>query len=128
MTPRVARCLECDYPLHSLAEQTRCCPECGRRFNPQHPDTMNLAGRPVPAWRRFLLRPWLLPLNVAAALAAVWTLVLYRWPDDEIRFSRWTPERVGFAWVVVIIAWAALLSATLGMIHLRRRHVPPALY
>src|SRR6185436_2199492 len=66
--------------------------------------------------------------NVAVVLAGVWTLILYRWPDDVIRFSRWTPMRLAVMWVTLMGAWAALLSATLCAIHLRRRHVPPALY
>lgn len=37
------RCLTCNYALHGLAEPR--CPECGRAFDPDDPDTFMIAGQ-----------------------------------------------------------------------------------
>lgn len=41
--PPDVRCTGCGYPLHHLVEQR--CPECGRAFDPQDPQTFRYRGR-----------------------------------------------------------------------------------
>src|SRR4051812_39795011 len=68
-TLKNARCLNCNYPLHSLPATT--CPECGKPFNPADAKTMNLGRIPGPIAKKLLTHtgwPTLL-LALAAPIA-----------------------------------------------------------
>ena len=71
-----ARCLNCNYPLHSLPTNT--CPECGQQFNPANPATMNLGKTPGPLARKLLTHTGLPTLLLA--LAASITLFIISGP------------------------------------------------
>lgn len=63
-------CLVCGYDLRSLPKGN--CPECGRRFDPEDPDTV---GHPVER-----MKPWLLVLATAGvSLAILWPIAAYVW-------------------------------------------------
>src|SRR5688572_13029026 len=74
-------CRDCDYPLHGLTESTRC-PECGRRFDPRIPGTMETRPPVGPVGRWFRRYPnvadgagfgaW---IGVVVALTSMWANV-----------------------------------------------------
>src|SRR5687767_11054865 len=71
--PPAGLCLGCNYPLRGLA--SRRCPECGRRFDPKEPASIN-PGRPIGRIGRWMLRPvgrGTVLLGLAAAAALVWS-------------------------------------------------------
>jgi hypothetical protein len=74
---RIGLCVDCNYPLQGLAKPR--CPECGRRFNPNDPLTMNL-GRAIGPRARWLLQPIGRPTVIAALLALLALLVVTRLP------------------------------------------------
>ena len=61
-----ALCLGCNYPLRGLRDNR--CPECGRRFDPDDPWTMNI-GRPMPPLVRRLISPPARPAWIVFFLA-----------------------------------------------------------
>lgn len=71
-------CKQCGYALKGLTSNV--CPECGRAFDPDDPDTVKIALRvtPMPPF------PWKMVLLVAIGLcsigpAIVAAIVLVRW-------------------------------------------------
>jgi len=125
VTPSVARCIDCNYPLFRIASKR--CPECGREFDPEHPGTMNLVGRPIGRIERFILRPKLWPLNLLAVAATAWTLWLFRWPDEAVHYSAWDESGVWLLWFVLMLVWLGLLGSMLFWIK-RRRRIPAPFY
>lgn len=79
-TPSHARCLKCNYPLHSLP--THICPECGKEFNPADAATMNLGRIPGPI-ARWLLRRAGWP-TLLLAVAATITLLITSGPPRMV--------------------------------------------
>ena len=71
-------CKQCGYALKGLTSNV--CPECGRQFDPDDPDTMRIAPRVTPA-PPF---PWKAVLLVAIAIcsigpATIAAVALVRW-------------------------------------------------
>lgn len=68
-----AICWACNYPLRGLTESR--CPECGRAFDPDRPETMNINAKPIGAVARWFIGPpgWLThAMCLFAALHPPW--------------------------------------------------------
>jgi hypothetical protein len=68
---KIGACWECGYSLRGL--ETPRCPECGRKFDPANPATMNM-GWEVRRVVKWLMRPPGWPTHLLTALAVVTSL------------------------------------------------------
>jgi hypothetical protein len=131
---QVGTCWECGYALRGLP--TPRCPECGRRFDPADPASMNMGEDPRP-WVRRLMRPPGWPLHALTAVAillSVWAaaapmppgrigaVLIELWREFNST-SSWLPSGWGLlkhyealevrflyafiAWAVVMLLWSA---------------------
>src|SRR5580693_7070002 len=73
-------CISCNYQLRGLV--TRRCPECGREFDPDNPETMNM-GRELSAVDRFVLGPIRWPVIAMTAGATGFVLWMARLPGGR---------------------------------------------
>ena len=72
MTPGEHKlCRGCEYILDGLPEPR--CPECGRPFDPDNPNTYWKGRRPYPRW------PYFIVAVVALAPFLLWCLMLVNW-------------------------------------------------
>ncbi|HEX2973933.1 MAG TPA: hypothetical protein VHP11_16490 [Tepidisphaeraceae bacterium] len=113
VTQALALCLDCNYSLRGLTEHR--CPECGRVFDPQRPETMNLSGRAMGGLARWLVRPVGWPTHL---------LVLW-----AIAYPAWEWRRPGgifdaqlsgvLLWLLVTLIWLGRLAV---------RHIVAGIY
>jgi len=100
-------CLHCNYPLQSLSEHR--CPECGRAFDPNDPETMNVTRRPVGALTRRIVRGlpvW--PVNVAAVVLIGWEFWVERYKIGRTPFP--AESLVSWAWIGLWIIFGVLMA------------------
>lgn len=104
------RCLNCDYPLDAL--KGRRCPECGRPFDPDRPETVNGSGRSLGPVRRKLLAPPGWPMHISAVVGVVAPLWIARTPEGEFDAA----IVGGLLWLLIAGAWAGRIGICL-LIH-----------
>jgi hypothetical protein len=78
-------CLGCDYHIDGLPEPR--CPECGRKFDPADPLTVN-EGRPLGDFGRWMLKSAVGAPLVQAAVAAIVTFCWAASPDGVRLFAK----------------------------------------
>lgn len=91
-------CLQCRYALRGLSEHR--CPECGKRFDPDDPDTTAATHR-----RGFAdLAPETTPATLTMILAVGAALVFYQAiPNSSHHWLHGTPVSVSLIWTAITV-------------------------
>ena len=95
---RVGLCLECNYALHGLLENR--CLDCGRAFDPDDPDTMNM-GQPTGRRVRALLRLPTTRLIGVTIVASIAMLIAFVPPGSYVL----PILPLLLVWIVVGLRW-----------------------
>lgn len=98
IAPVTSWCLGCDYPLKGLTENR--CPECGRVFDPGHPDTMRTAQTPGKI-ARWLMQPPKWPSHSFTCLAALIMVASAAAPEGYFALTLIS----AYIWIVLLPGW-----------------------